>query len=110
MRESRQRCEDDEQNCQLRAPADTEKPRSQPDQNGGSFAWPPPAPTTLCYLRVSAATAMGLLSVACAMRASRAICYASRRGDMSRLSRSWTRVTRSTATVRNHSGRDEMRL
>ena len=26
------------QNCQLRAPADTEKPRSHPDQNGGSDA------------------------------------------------------------------------
>ena len=31
----------------------------------------------------------GLPSVACAMRASRAICYGSRRGDMSHLSRSW---------------------
>ena len=31
---------------------------------GGSFARLPPAPTTLCYLRLSAATAMGLLSVA----------------------------------------------
>ena len=30
----------------------------------GSFARPPPVPTTLCYLRLSAATAMGLLSVA----------------------------------------------
>ena len=48
-----------------------------------------PAATTFCYLRVSAATATGLLSVACAMRASRAMCYGSRRGDMSRLSRSW---------------------
>jgi hypothetical protein len=33
-------------------------------QLGGSFAQLPPAPATLCYLRVSAATAMGLLSVA----------------------------------------------
>jgi hypothetical protein len=40
-------------------------------------------------ISVFAATAMGLRSVACAMRASRAICYGSRRGDMSRLSRSW---------------------
>ena len=32
--------------------------------NRGSFARLPPAPTTLCYLRLSAATAMGLLSVA----------------------------------------------
>jgi hypothetical protein len=33
-------------------------------QNGGSFARLPPAPTTLCYLRLSVATAVGLLSVA----------------------------------------------
>jgi hypothetical protein len=34
------------------------------DQNGGSFARLPPAPTTLCYLRPSATSAIGLLSVA----------------------------------------------
>jgi hypothetical protein len=44
---------------------------------------------------------MGLLGVACAMRASRAICHGSRRGDMSRLSRSWNGSPLPTATVRN---------
>ena len=35
-----------------------------PTIQGGSFARLPPAPTTLCYLRLSATTVMGLLSVA----------------------------------------------
>jgi hypothetical protein len=56
---------------------------------GGSFARLPRASATLCYLRVSGAAATGLLGAACAMRASRVICDGSRRGDMSRLSRSW---------------------
>jgi hypothetical protein len=40
----------------------SEEPSAAP--NGGSFAHLPPAPTTLCYLRLSATTAIGLLSVA----------------------------------------------
>ena len=39
-------------------------PESPAAHNGGSFARLPPAPTTLCYLRLSVATAVGLLSVA----------------------------------------------
>ena len=58
-------------------------------QNKASFARPPPASTTFCYLRVPAVTATAFLTLACAMRASRAICDGSRRGDMSHLSRSW---------------------
>ena len=34
------------------------------DHIGGSFARLPPAPTTLCYLGLSATRAIGLLSVA----------------------------------------------
>lgn len=33
-------------------------------QSGGSFAWLPPEPTTPCYLRLSATTVLGLLTVA----------------------------------------------
>jgi hypothetical protein len=81
-----------QQNCQLRVAANQKSQRSRPAPIADPFAPLPPAPTTLCYLLLSARRRLpSLTPKALAVRRELRVLSAmgSRRGDMSRLSRSW---------------------